>query len=81
MVLPRGCFHPVYYSTEYEDSWKCNFLGLPREISIPSHVLSSELHICVDVKDSSESHEKLSQWKLTLHHCTTLPEKCKYNSS
>eukprot|EP00058_Branchiostoma_floridae_P010238 XP_002595726.1 hypothetical protein BRAFLDRAFT_113576 [Branchiostoma floridae] len=43
-LLPMGCCRIVPYSATYEDSWKCNFLGLPLVAQIPAHVMSSEYY-------------------------------------
>lgn len=73
-ILPRGCCQPLYYSNQYEDSWKCNFLGISSDVTVPKHVQSSPLHLLVDVTESISKHG-ISPWKLTLQHCVTLPEK------
>uniref|UniRef100_A0A8C5DE10 Folliculin n=1 Tax=Gouania willdenowi TaxID=441366 RepID=A0A8C5DE10_GOUWI len=48
-LLPVGCVRAVPYSTQYEEAYKCNFLGLSPEVPIPSHVSSSEFSVLVDV--------------------------------
>ncbi|TNN81048.1 Folliculin [Liparis tanakae] len=48
-LLPVGCVRSVTYSAQYEEAYKCNFLGLSPEVSIPTHVSSSEFSVLVDV--------------------------------
>ena len=36
-----------------QDSWRCNFLGLAPEVDIPSHVLSSDLFVLLDITSST----------------------------
>lgn len=40
-ILPRGCVKSIPYSSVYEDSWRCNFIGLPPDVSLPEHVVDS----------------------------------------
>jgi len=40
-MLPRGCVKAISYSSVYEDSWRCNFLGLPPDVSLPEHVVDA----------------------------------------
>ncbi|XP_068615699.1 folliculin isoform X1 [Brachionichthys hirsutus] len=48
-LLPVGCVRSVPYSTQYEEAYKCNFLGLSPDVPIPAHVSSSEFTFLVDV--------------------------------
>ena len=32
----------IPYSETYEESWRCNFLGLPPQVDIPRHIMSDE---------------------------------------
>lgn len=48
-LLPVGCVRSIPYSAQYEEAYKCNFLGLSTEVSIPIHVSSSEFSVLVDV--------------------------------
>uniref|UniRef100_A0A8C3AMM9 Folliculin n=1 Tax=Cyclopterus lumpus TaxID=8103 RepID=A0A8C3AMM9_CYCLU len=48
-LLPVGCVRSVPYSAQYEEAYKCNFLGLSPDVSIPTHVSSSEFSVLVDV--------------------------------
>lgn len=40
-MLPVGCVRIIPYSNQYEEAYRCNFLGLSPHVQIPSHVLSS----------------------------------------
>ncbi|XP_010883180.1 folliculin [Esox lucius] len=48
-LLPVGCVRSVPYSTQYEEAYRCNFLGLRPDVPIPTHVSSSEFSVLVDV--------------------------------
>lgn len=48
-LLPVGCVRSIPYSAQYEEAYKCNFLGLSTEVPIPVHVSSSEFSVLVDV--------------------------------
>lgn len=78
-LLPRGCYHPIYYSVTYEDSWKCNFLGIFPDVHIPDHVTTSELHIQINItsKNEDDSKNNLEDFEIVFHTTATLPEKCK----
>ncbi|XP_055934731.1 folliculin-like [Argiope bruennichi] len=76
-LLPRGCFHPIYYSKTYEDSWKCNFLGIEPDVAIPDHVIQSQLHIQVEVnpKYKNTTVSSLEDFEILFHTTAILPEK------
>lgn len=46
-LLPKGCCRIIYYSSKYEDSWKCNFLGLKPNTVVPSHIKD---YVVLDIK-------------------------------
>ncbi|KAM9309062.1 folliculin isoform 2-T2 [Pholidichthys leucotaenia] len=48
-LLPVGCVRSVPYSAQYEEAYKCNFLGLSPDVPIPAHVSSSEFSVLMDV--------------------------------
>ncbi|XP_033983936.1 folliculin isoform X1 [Trematomus bernacchii] len=48
-LLPVGCVCSVPYSAQYEEAYKCNFLGLSPDVHIPTHVSSSDFSVLVDV--------------------------------
>lgn len=54
-LLPVGCVRSVPYSAQYEEAYKCNFLGLSPDVPIPTHVSSSGTRVY-----------ELMIWQLTL---------------
>lgn len=48
-LLPVGCVRSISYSNQYEEAYKCNFLGLSPDVLIPAHVSASEFSVLVDV--------------------------------
>lgn len=40
-MLPVGCVRVIPYSSQYEEAYRCNFLGLSPHVQIPPHVLAS----------------------------------------
>lgn len=75
LLLPKGCFRPIFFSQEYQDSWKCNFLGLPLSVDPPPHVKTSQLHILMDVTSSVENSHNLADYSCQLESAAELPEK------
>lgn len=55
-LLPVGCVRSVPYSSQYEEAYKCNFLGLSPDVPIPAHVSSSEFTVLVDVTSERSCH-------------------------
>ena len=49
-MLPKGCCRVVYYSTEYVPSYKCNFLGVSPDVSVP---VDTALCVLIDVSEVS----------------------------
>ena len=47
-LVPKGCCRIIHYSNKYEDTWKCNFLGLKPAVVVPAHV---KLYIALEIKD------------------------------
>ena len=62
-LLPVGCCRAISYSEQYQDSWKCNFLGLPENVEIPAHILSSNLYVLIDIVDRTENTENTDATK------------------
>ncbi|XP_004206530.1 folliculin isoform X1 [Hydra vulgaris] len=66
-LIPAGCFRCQVYEEEYQDSWRCNFLGLKECCEIPQHLLSSNQIVVVAItrekKDetASASHFRLCE--------------------
>ena len=58
----------------YEDSWKCNFLGIFPDVHIPDHVATSELHIQINItsKNEDDSKNKLEDFEIVFHTTATL---------
>ncbi|KAG8521843.1 Folliculin, partial [Galemys pyrenaicus] len=54
-MLPVGCVRIIPYSNQYEEAYRCNFLGLSPQVQIPSHVLSSEFAVVVEVHAATRS--------------------------
>uniref|UniRef100_A0A8B9KC66 Folliculin n=1 Tax=Astyanax mexicanus TaxID=7994 RepID=A0A8B9KC66_ASTMX len=48
-LLPVGCVRVEAYSSQYEEAYRYNFLGLSPDVQIPAHVSSSEFTVLVDV--------------------------------
>ncbi|XP_069337937.1 folliculin isoform X2 [Eulemur rufifrons] len=54
-MLPVGCVRIIPYSSQYEEAYRCNFLGLSPHVQIPTHVLSSEFAVVVEVHAAARS--------------------------
>ncbi|XP_030068841.1 folliculin [Microcaecilia unicolor] len=55
-MLPVGCVRTIPYSDQYEETYRCNFLGLSPQVQIPLHVQSSEFAVIVDVRTATRSN-------------------------
>ncbi|NWQ81456.1 FLCN protein, partial [Columbina picui] len=55
-MLPVGCVRIIPYSDQYEEAYRCNFLGLSPHVQIPSHILSSEFAVLVEVRSATRSN-------------------------
>ncbi|KAK3089739.1 hypothetical protein FSP39_006103 [Pinctada imbricata] len=53
-LLPKGCCRMIGYSNMYEESWRCNFLGLTPDVTIPKHIMSNEAFVLLDITPLSE---------------------------
>lgn len=53
-LLPVGCVRSVPYSAQYEEAYRCNFLGLSPNVAVPAHVSCSEFSVLVDVLDAEK---------------------------
>eukprot|EP00118_Oscarella_pearsei_P015693 m.143278 g.143278 ORF g.143278 m.143278 type:complete len:544 (+) comp38381_c1_seq3:68-1699(+) len=51
-LLPDGCCQTVLFSSEYQDSYKCNFLGLDSIVQLPDYLKLSDVFVLLDVKQS-----------------------------
>ncbi|NXO83741.1 FLCN protein, partial [Sitta europaea] len=54
-MLPIGCVRIIPYSDQYEEAYRCNFLGLSPHVQIPPHILSSEFAVLVEVRAAPRS--------------------------
>ncbi|NWT59727.1 FLCN protein, partial [Erythrocercus mccallii] len=54
-MLPVGCVRIIPYSEQYEEAYRCNFLGLSPHVQIPPHILSSEFAVLVEVRAATRS--------------------------
>ncbi|NXO02523.1 FLCN protein, partial [Rhinopomastus cyanomelas] len=54
-MLPVGCVRIIPYSDQYEEAYRCNFLGLSPHVQIPPHILSSEFAVLVEVRSAARS--------------------------
>jgi len=48
-MLPKGCSRVVYYSAEYVPSYKCNFLGISVDVSVP---VDTALCVLIDAEEA-----------------------------
>nr|XP_033818776.1 folliculin [Geotrypetes seraphini] len=55
-MLPVGCVRTIPCSDQYEETYRCNFLGLSPQVQIPLHVQSSEFAVIVDVRTATRSN-------------------------
>ncbi|XP_043945207.1 folliculin isoform X2 [Protopterus annectens] len=55
-MLPVGCVRIIPYSDQYEEAYRCNFLGLSPAVQIPPHIASSEFYVLVDVRAATRSN-------------------------
>ena len=83
-LLPKGCCRVVPYSHEYEDSWRCNFLGLSLQCELPEHVLMSDLCVLLEILDPPGNKDgdcpSLSNFTFEISTVATMPEKGAYLS-
>lgn len=82
MLVPKGCCRSILYSEEYQESWKCNFLGLSCDTPLPNHILSSAetfvLLVEMNLKDENDPPEKdndFHKFKFSMASRTRLLEK------
>jgi len=70
ILLPKGCCRAVYYSTEYVPSYKCNFLGISADVSVPVDTAlcvlidASEVSVCAEA-----SAQRVSEYRLADEVC------------
>ena len=47
--MPEGCCKIVGYSSSYQHSFVCNFLGLQVDVMLSDDVINSQHHVIMDV--------------------------------
>ncbi|KAH9495447.1 hypothetical protein Btru_015120 [Bulinus truncatus] len=68
IFLPKGCCRVIPYSNKYEESFRCNFLGLSPDVQLPQHMTSSELFVLIEIvpksnlPPSKEAEAHLNSW-------------------
>ena len=74
VLLPKGCCKVIYSSDTYEESWRCNFLGLSKFCMLPKHVVEVESYALISVDSptpcdgvSALSVNDLEPYRVTLH--------------
>ncbi|BFZ03877.1 hypothetical protein BsWGS_06916 [Bradybaena similaris] len=50
-LLPKGCCRVIIYSSSYQESWKCNFLGLSPDVSLSQLANCSEMFVLLEIVD------------------------------
>ena len=48
-LLPANCCNIVGFSSSYQESYRCNFLGLSVGVNLPEHIVNSEFHVLLDI--------------------------------
>eukprot|EP00062_Callorhinchus_milii_P026573 gi/632988843/ref/XP_007883330.1/ PREDICTED: folliculin [Callorhinchus milii] len=73
-MLPVGCVRIIAYSDCYEETYRCNFLGIKSTVKLPAHILSSEFCVLVDARPSDRSGliSDLSKYQFTVTSATTV---------
>ncbi|MCI4374665.1 hypothetical protein PGIGA_G00008530 [Pangasianodon gigas] len=79
-LLPVGCVRVIPYSTQYEEAYRCNFLGLSPDVQIPAHVTSSEFMVLVEVRELEQgsaypayNDDILSMYQFSISSANTQP--------
>ncbi|XP_063444836.1 folliculin-like [Mytilus trossulus] len=81
MLVPKGCCRPILHSTDYQESFRCNFLGLTADSSLPSHILSSEMFVLLvemhlqDENDKPLNDNDFDKFEYSMASPTRLLEK------
>jgi folliculin len=48
-LLPKGCCRVIPYSSTYQESWRCNFLGVSPDVSLVQLMNSSEVFVLLEI--------------------------------
>lgn len=81
MLVPRGCCRSIFHSNEYQESFRCNFLGLTADSSLPSHILSSEMFVLLvemhlkDENDKPQNDNDFHKFEYSMASPTRLMDK------
>lgn len=49
VLLPENCCQIIGFSSKYQESFRCNFLGLSVGVNLPEHIVNSEFHVLLDI--------------------------------
>lgn len=85
-LLPANIGTTIVFSNKYEESFKCNFLGLSLDTNIPDFVSSSELYMALDIipkeqrptdhtKVLVESQDPFHGYGIAIRSSATVPDK------
>ena len=55
-LLPANCCSIVGFSNSYQESYRCNFLGLSVGVNLPQHIVESEFHVLLDILPPLKVH-------------------------
>ncbi|VDI77065.1 folliculin [Mytilus galloprovincialis] len=81
ILVPKGCCRPILHSTDYQESFRCNFLGLTADSSLPSHILTSEMFVLLvemhlkDENDKPLNDNDFDKFEYSMASPTRLLEK------
>lgn len=87
--MPANIGTTIVFSNKYEESFKCNFLGLSLNTNIPDFVSSSELYMALDIipkeqrptdhtKVLVESQDPFHGYGIAIRSSATVPDKGMY---
>ncbi|XP_014783821.1 folliculin [Octopus bimaculoides] len=74
-LLPKGCCKIIPYSEKYEESWRCNFLGVPLGVLLPNHILNSEQFLLIEILSPEEGPQDLNSYEFKISSHVILPDK------
>ena len=46
-LVPAACARVLWCAEKYEDSYRCNFLGLRSDVKIPDYILEADLFVLI----------------------------------
>ena len=94
-LLPANCCNIVGFSSKYQESFRCNFLGLSVGVNLPKHIVDSEFHVLLDIlpplrvsgsdrereRETASSSSSSSSSSLFLSSCSSSFCSCSSSSS